>query len=142
MNIVTVDYNPETDAVEVFVSGCKLRCPGCHNRVLWEFDNGLEYTRFIGKLIHTKCDRVMVMGGEPQDQDRDDMIGLLDFLRQHYKEIWVFTGYNTMHSDLWSRAHWVKCGPYLRDVPGYTWKNHITIDLASCNQKITPGGLF
>ena len=29
--------------VVLWVSGCRCKCPGCHNKELWDFDYGKEF---------------------------------------------------------------------------------------------------
>ncbi len=136
MKLVHIDYNPETDAVEVFVSGCTRRCAGCHNERLWNFDLGHEWTTMLTFLENTNCDRIMIMGGEPLDQDITQLCMFLDFLDKHYKEIWLFTGYESVPQFVCDKCNFVKVGPYKEDLPEWIYMG---ITLASNNQMIYKG---
>ena len=85
--------------VSLWVSGCNIRCPGCHNECAWDFSYGKKFTKetedYILELLKPDyIDGLSVLGGEPLDQD---MI-LYDFLRRVKREmpektIWLYSGY-------------------------------------------------
>ena len=45
--------------VSVYLQGCDLHCPGCHNSEIWDFDGGKD----LGKLatVHPSEDIKMVL---------------------------------------------------------------------------------
>ena len=85
--------------VSLWVSGCKIRCPGCHNECAWDFSYGKEFTKetedYILELL--KPDYIhglSVLGGEPLDQD-DSLVKFLQRVKREMpnKTIWLYTGY-------------------------------------------------
>lgn len=145
MNIVSVDYNPETNAVEVYLSGCTRKCPGCHNSKLFDFTVGTPWKEHLGLLASNHfVERVMVMGGEPLDQDRAELFALLAFLRDHYNDVWLFTGYDVVPESIRAVVHYCKVGPYIegRDTRYWNFGDGTGVTLASDNQKIIGGGLL
>lgn len=85
--------------VSLWVSGCSIRCPGCHNECAWDFSYGKEFTKetedYILELLKPDyINGLSVLGGEPLDQDGT----LVEFLKRvktemSDKTIWLYTGY-------------------------------------------------
>lgn len=88
--------------VTVYVQGCPIHCPGCHNAELWDFDGGKEFGyEQIQKIeealtangIHRN---LCIQGGEPLCQENCFTTG---FIVQQIKEdfpdikIYLWTGY-------------------------------------------------
>lgn len=141
MRIAKVDYNPETNSIEVYVTGCKLRCKGCHNYQLQSFVAGTPWRDHLSALTRTFIPRLMIMGGEPQDQDRSAMLEFLDLMGEFYPEIWVFTGYEEVDPAILARVNRAKVGPYMEDREGwtYTCADGCEVHLASNNQTVGSG---
>lgn len=87
----------------IFVSGCPLHCPGCHNPELQNFDVGVPFSdEIVEKVIASlKKDGIKrnlsILGGEPFAERNLD--GVLELCRKVKKtmpetEIWVWTGYD------------------------------------------------
>ena len=92
--------------VSVFFAGClpnkckEGNCPGCHNKEAQKFHVGKEYTEETKNYILDLCKNpyiagLTVCGGEPYDQDEDQLVELLqEFHSQNPdKNVWIFTGY-------------------------------------------------
>jgi hypothetical protein len=79
----------------------------------------------------------MIFGGEPLDNDHDELLQLLFDLRGLNKKIWLFTRYefDELPKFILDLCDYVKCGRYLEDLKT---DNNIMfgIKLASSNQKI------
>ena len=92
--------------VSLFVSGCRIRCPGCFNPEAQSFTYGQEFTtetiRYILELLAPDhIAGLTVLGGEPLDpKNRMDVQILLMDAKKAYpnKNIWVYTGY--LYEDL------------------------------------------
>lgn len=86
----------------VFVSGCTHHCEGCHNKSLWDFNVGTEFSQeiisqVIALLTEDGISRdLSILGGEPLHPDN---INALTELCRRVKEtlpevqIWIWTGY-------------------------------------------------
>lgn len=75
------------------------------------------------------------MGGEPQDQNLDELTDLVKMFKGCGLEVWIWTRYNNLATCLVPYTEYVKMGRYLKDIEGYTDKKH-NIQLASGNQRI------
>lgn len=83
--------------VSIYLAGCTLNCPGCHNKKYQDKSSGhlVEISSIIEELKSCKfIDGVSILGGEPFQQP----VQLLELLKQIKTElpslnIWVYTGY-------------------------------------------------
>lgn len=77
----------------VFFQGCPHNCPDCHNPQTHTFDFPDNYTvdEVVDGLIEPDVD-VTISGGDPIMQI-DGLIELCQKLKEHKKNIWVYTGY-------------------------------------------------
>lgn len=87
--------------VALYVSGCPLRCPGCHNRSSWDFNSGEEYTEevennMISFLAKPYIKGLSLLGGEPLAKENIKTVaGIVERVKKQFpeKSIWVYTGY-------------------------------------------------
>lgn len=84
----------------IWVCGCDRHCHGCFNQDIADFNAGELLTP--AKMQHFAQiggkDREVagfsILGGEPLQQDKKEMLKLLKYLRQYQKKtIWMWTGY-------------------------------------------------
>jgi anaerobic ribonucleoside-triphosphate reductase activating protein len=83
--------------VSLFVSGCTLRCKGCHNPEAWNFESGTEFTNETIDLILEQVGKsyiqgLSILGGEPFDQrDFPMLVKLVRRFKFFYpdKDIWI-----------------------------------------------------
>lgn len=140
MKIVATEYHTKFAALEVFISGCKApHCKGCHNSEIWDFTKGTNWREYKDVLSrHAKSgmvDEIWVMGGEPLDQDPDELEAFLTYLTLTKKDIMLWTRYSEVPERFKKYLNKVKTGPYLEDRPSYV--DELTgIELASDNQMI------
>ena len=106
MNIANIVQNDLANGpgvrTTVFVSGCPIHCPGCHNPELQNFDYGTPFAeyvidRVIALLKEDGIKRgLSILGGEPLAPQN---IAGVAYLCQRVREsvpdcdIWVWTGY-------------------------------------------------
>jgi organic radical activating enzyme len=92
-------------SLNIYLSGCKnnKKCnmQECHNQALRDFDYGKPVEKFYDKiqdLLITNnifIDTICIMGGEPLDQCKEDLLRLILFLKQNSKiPVYVYTGYD------------------------------------------------
>ena len=105
MNYASIKYSDIANGVGVrttmFVSGCRVHCPGCFNEVAWDFCAGEPFDdaaqeRVWASLQAPWVDGLTVLGGEPFEPE--NQAALAPFLRQTRqrfpgKSIWCFSGY-------------------------------------------------
>ena len=85
----------------LWVSGCIHRCPGCHNPVTWNIQDGLLFDQAAKEELFAALDKeyisgVTFSGGDPLHPDNRQEIGeLIGEIRKSFpdKTIWVYTGY-------------------------------------------------
>lgn len=126
-------------AVELYLSGCarEPKCRGCHNPLLWDFNNGNEIDiNDLALLIKTKyhdADSIAIMGGEPLNQH--NILQLLQAIRAicPTKIIWLYTSYDLeeISEEYLPYIDFIKTGRYNDTIPTERGDR-----LASKNQKI------
>lgn len=85
----------------LWVSGCTHRCPGCHNPMTWDIQDGLLFDQPAKEELFAALDKeyisgVTFSGGDPLHPDnRQDIGELIGEIRSIFqdKTIWVYTGY-------------------------------------------------
>lgn len=125
---------PDTISTSIYFSGCSIRCKGCHNKEIWEKENGIQTSddQLIKKIEENNLAQYIVfLGGEPTDQ--------LDFLmhmckrisNEVKKPIALYTGreFEVLPDELLDYLCMVVCGPYRADLSTNGWP-------ASSNQRV------
>ena len=87
--------------VSLFVSGCRLACPGCFNKAAQDFAYGQEFTSETIADILTSLDNehiagLSILGGEPFDPKNVQCVSnLVTVVREWLpsKSIWIWSGY-------------------------------------------------
>ncbi|MGL4949622.1 MAG: anaerobic ribonucleoside-triphosphate reductase activating protein [Anaeroplasmataceae bacterium] len=94
--------------VSLFVSGCRIHCPGCFNKDSQNFDYGEEFN--LDTITHIKrllnkgyIHGLTILGGEPMEVE--NQVVLNPFVQEIKKDlptksIWLFTGYDLEHEIL------------------------------------------
>ena len=87
--------------VVLWVSGCEHHCPGCHNPITWNPDDGIVFDdaakqEIFKELEHTYCSGITFTGGDPlHPHNRDAVYDIIKEIKQKFpgKTIWIYTGY-------------------------------------------------
>jgi organic radical activating enzyme len=146
MNILATRYTLPLKSLDVYVAGCSglPHCVNCHNKESWNFNCGELYNEGYFDKIKIKVesfnimiDNIMLFGGEPLDQNHDELLHMLLDLKSLNKDIWLFTRYdiNKIPKEIKILCDYIKCGRYL---PELACEDNIYygIKLATSNQKI------
>lgn len=148
--IMTNDIVDGTDVcVSLWMQGCPIKCQGCHNSSIWDFNGGYEIpTDIRGHIIKAICANGIirnfsVLGGEPLCQENvQDVDDIISGIRIAYPEIKIFlwTGYtleqlkeqkNKHIDNILSNIDVLIDGPYIESL------RDITLELrGSANQRI------
>ena len=155
ITVVSWEYNLFTDSFDVFLSGCKPpHCEGCFNSELWEFGKGVTAQLFTShfrtriSLFKEFINNISILGGEPLDNDIDDLVMLIKVLRTFSEpnvpdlKYWLYTRYLLFDipkkvKDLFD---YIKCGRF--EINQTTEDNYqYGIKLASSNQNIYKRGV-
>ena len=118
--------NPGDDkpSFTVWFSGCSMNCKGCHNTRLQSRDNGEKYD--VSTVLFAICrecekqdlDTVVLLGGEPLEQEIDDLAMLLNKLHTYGYKIWLYTGweFEEIPSFIKNKLYTIKCGKYVEEL--------------------------
>lgn len=93
-NLSFIDV-PGQIATVVFVRGCSIRCPDCHNCELQSFDETRKTTvdKVVSKLNELELSQwICFQGGEPLDQ-ADFVRAIIEKLKPSFK-VCIYSGYN------------------------------------------------
>lgn len=151
MKIASTQYSLAHNSFEIYLSGCneQPKCEGCYSKELWDFDVGEEYTKKYFEKLSKKInnfekiiDNIFILGGEPLDQNTDELLMLTSDLKYFNKPIWLFTRYELEKIDksISYLFDYIKSGKYLKEL---SCDNNIQyeIKLATSNQKIYKKGI-
>lgn len=78
----------------LYVSGCNLHCPGCHNKEWWPLKSGRKMTvEEVYAALNTDNFNISILGGEPLMQ-YPAILELCQLIKERTgKTIWLWTGY-------------------------------------------------
>ena len=124
----------------LYVSGCSLRCPGCHNEAFWELSSGRRLT--LEEVYAQLCDDdfgISILGGEPMMQ-HEAVTRLCRMIKERTgKNIGLWSGFTLEHistnwPDVLRYIDVLVDGPYIEAErePGLQWRgsrNQRVIDL-------------
>ena len=93
--------NGEGVRVTLFISGCRIHCPGCFQSETWDFRYGQEYTEETQKEVLDAMNSefiagLTVLGGEPfEPENQRVIVKLMKAAKERYpeKNIWCWSGY-------------------------------------------------
>lgn len=118
--------NPGDDkaAFTIWFSGCSIKCKNCHNPELQSVDRGSKYdTNAVLFAICNECekqniDTVVLLGGEPLEQEIDSLNLLINKLHTYGYKIWLYTGweFEEIPSFIKNKLYTIKCGPYIDEL--------------------------
>jgi anaerobic ribonucleoside-triphosphate reductase activating protein len=151
MNILGTQFTLQYNSLDIYIAGCKgnPHCHNCHNPESWDFNKGElwndEYfTRIEEKVstFNTLIKNVMIFGGEPLDQNHNELELFLKEIHSFNKQIWIFTRYglDDIPTFVKENCDYIKSGRYIEEL---TIDNHIQygIKLATSNQHIYKKGI-
>jgi len=142
MRIAGTELNLKHKALEIYLSGCKSHsCVGCHNPELWDFAVGdnVDIDYLESKLAAIQSARlvnsVWILGGEPLDQDMDELCVLLRAMKNHTHKIVLWTHYEDVPKPVAKLVQYAKLGPYVSGGEPYV-EPLLGIQLANKEQRI------
>jgi len=118
--MVTFSEFPDEISLLINITGCCIKCPGCHSPELWE-DVGTELTYIeLDKLIEDSygISCIGLMGG---DNNRIHINRLAEYIKNKYSNLKVgwYSG-NSKLSDFINLDNfdYIKLGPYVKELGG------------------------
>lgn len=127
----------------LYVSGCPLRCDGCHNSSFWEIESGQRMTLHdVYNLLNEDDFNISILGGEPMMQ-YPAIVELCRMIKGNTdKTIWLWSGYTLEYirehyPDILPLIDTLVDGPYIAALhhPNLPWRG-------SSNQRILPSPTF
>lgn len=101
------------------ITGCPLRCEGCHSPYLWKSESGRVLTEDLLTQILLKYQQlatcVLFMGGEWQ---YSELIPLLSKARKLGYKTCLYTGLEQVKSEILKQLTWIKYGPWIAEKGG------------------------
>lgn len=140
--VAKIVHSTSTDGVglrnSLYLSGCNLRCPDCHNKVWWDIESGapMSINKVYDSLNIDDCN-ISILGGEPLMQ-YDEVVELCEKIKKDmpHKNIWLWSGYTLEQikerfADILLYIDVLIDGPYIKELhqPGLLWRG-------STNQRI------
>lgn len=131
--------------LEVYTQGCSVKCPGCHNSELWDFNGGSEFPRVDLedkiKWFSNMIDKIFIVGGEPLQQPVDEVVKMIEFFKSFNKEVWLFTsfGITKVPGKVANICDYIKTGKF--NPAAGDGKEHYGVKLSTANQKIYKNGV-
>lgn len=96
--VARIVESTSTDGVglrnSLYVSGCNIHCPGCHNKEWWPLKSGREMTvEEVYAALNVDDFNISILGGEPLMQ-YPAILELCRLIKERTnKTIWLWTGY-------------------------------------------------
>lgn len=101
------------------ISGCPLRCEGCHSPFLWKEGKGdlltIEKFNAILDQYANLASCVLFMGGEWHDEK---LIVMLRLAKEKKYKTCLYTGEDWVSSDISNQLTWMKIGPWKQSKGG------------------------
>ena len=93
--------------ITLFVSGCDLRCHGCHSPKLWNYENGIPFDdeakeEVMSCLQNDWVSGLTLSGGQPlASENIASVYELVREVKERFplKNIWLYTGYTLSPED-------------------------------------------
>lgn len=105
---------PGEISLSLSISGCPIRCPGCHSPELWPARNGtpLETAEFEKLLARYRglITNVLFLGGE---WHRASLMELLRLARERGLHTSLYTGLDEVDAELMRHLTFLKTGPWV-----------------------------
>lgn len=123
---------PNEISLTFSITGCNLRCEGCHSPYLWKESNGHELTDeiFINNLIKYKniASNVLFMGGEWK---YNDLLNKIRIAIKYGYNTALYTGLNIndVNDNILKELTYIKTGRYIKTLGG--------LDNINTNQNLT-----
>ena len=150
--------------VSVWVSGCSIHCPGCHNPESWDFNQGKpwgeEEMELLFNFLNTPyIQGLTITGGNPlENPNEHDIRQIIEMVKTKLpeKDIWLYTGWELPNEVFIDATWWTRAtndfnyiiencdvivdGPYIQEqrditLPYRGSKNQRLIDVKKTKEK-------
>lgn len=113
------------------ITGCNLRCDGCHSPFLWKKNNGsllsIEVLNSILEKYRNIISCVLFMGGEWYEEE---LIYYLSYIKDFGLKTALYTGleFESIRKEIINNLDYLKYGPWIKDLGG--------LDSVETNQRL------
>jgi anaerobic ribonucleoside-triphosphate reductase activating protein len=122
--------------IVLFLQGCDVHCPGCHNPGTWDPKLGTDWSipKLVQKLRSLATNKkVTISGGEPLMQ-KDALIALVKALEGFDIALYTSHQKEEVPPEVMSRLHFLKYGPYVESLrttsmPFYGSTNQVFLEV-------------
>jgi anaerobic ribonucleoside-triphosphate reductase activating protein len=112
---------PNEISLAIHITGCQLKCKGCHSSDLWSSQNGIQldldhFEQLIAKYSnYISC--ILFMGGE---WDLALLMELIHCAKKYGKKVALYTGLELLAVPevLLRNLDYIKYGPYISELGG------------------------
>lgn len=120
---------PDEVSLSYLITGCSLRCPGCHSTDSWNSQNGklLTHEKLLVEIHKYRgwISCVLFMGGE---WEPENLISNLKLVQAMGLRSALYTGLEDVSKEIKSHLDYLKTGPYRLHLGG--------LDSLNTNQKL------
>lgn len=116
---------PDEISLALSISGCPLRCKGCHSTETYnpEFGQELnleEINKLLSKHKHITC--VLFYGGE---WDPENLVKYLKYIKTKNLKTCLYTGFELsfIHKNILNNLDYIKTGRYIKELGGLGSEN-------------------
>ena len=105
------------------ISGCPLRCDGCHSPFLWKEGSGSKISKkAYGDILHryfgfATC--VVFMGGEWHPEE---LVFYLKYAKEQGYKTCLYTGLDKVNQKILDHLTYIKTGPWMAELGGLSSK--------------------
>ncbi len=103
------------------ITGCPLKCKGCHSPFLWKRNYGIKLTKDLYRSFldqyKSLATCVLFMGGEWHEKE---LVSLLKLAKKEGYKRCLYTGENTISYTIKRELDWLKTGEWNPDLGGLT----------------------
>lgn len=114
--------------ISLWVSGCTIRCKGCHNKQLWDKKNGQLFTnketnQILQLLDNKYINGLSILGGEPlDDYNINEVKNIIVAVKNKFpeKDIWLWSGFEYSDvkeklGDCLNLIDYIIAGPFIEE---------------------------
>lgn len=116
---------PDEISLALSISGCPLRCKGCHSTETYnpEFGQELnleEINKLLSKHKHITC--VLFYGGE---WEPENLVKYLKYIKTKNLKTCLYTGFELsfIHKNILNNLDYIKTGRYIKELGGLGSEN-------------------
>jgi len=121
---ITFQEVPDEISLSFLITGCSLKCKGCHSADSWNPAKGqiLNAETLAGLIqkYRSAVTCILFMGGEWQQQE---LVKLLRVCRKYNLKTCLYTGLNDVNSEIKKELTFLKTGGWDKDLGGLSSQN-------------------